>query len=159
MDLMSVGVPVGYCTDGVASNNTMDILESMSFTACSQKQIAEDAAWFSSGAALHMAGPSSAAVLGMRGLIGELRVGSTRRPHPGRSVGLPCQPLHDIAAALVYPCSPATYVPPSSTGGSSSATGSCSPSIAISCSPSSHERPRWITDRSHGRTIQDYNAH
>ena len=60
-----------------------------------------------------MAGPSSAAVLGMRGQIGELRVGALRRRHPGRLSGFHCQPLHDLAAALVYcvqPCDVRTTI-------------------------------------------------
>ena len=100
--LRAAGVPVGYCTDGVASNNTMDILESMRITAITQKQIADDATWFKSSMALEMAGPESAAVLGMRGQIGELTVGSCADVILVDVSGFHCQPMHDLAAALVY---------------------------------------------------------
>jgi cytosine/adenosine deaminase-related metal-dependent hydrolase len=56
--LRAAGVPVGYCTDGAASNNTLDIFEDMRITAILQKQLRDDATWFKSAMALEMAGPS-----------------------------------------------------------------------------------------------------
>jgi 5-methylthioadenosine/S-adenosylhomocysteine deaminase len=75
-ELLSVGVPVGYCTDGAASNSTLDVFENMRITAITQKHAADDATWFRSGTALQLAGPGAAAVMGQSGMIGELSVGA-----------------------------------------------------------------------------------
>jgi 5-methylthioadenosine/S-adenosylhomocysteine deaminase len=159
MDLMAVGVPVGYCTDGAASNNTMDILESMRFTACSQKQIVNDATWFTSGAALQMAGPSSAAVLGMKGRIGELRVGAMADIILVDLSGFHCQPNHDLAAALVYSVQPSDVRTAIVAGRVLMRDRQLLTINRGELLSEFRERARWITDRSHGRTIQDYKAH
>jgi 5-methylthioadenosine/S-adenosylhomocysteine deaminase len=159
MDLMAVGVPVGYCTDGAASNNTMDILESMRFTACSQKQIVNDATWFTSGAALQMAGPSSAAVLGMKGKIGELRVGAMADIILVDLSGFHCQPNHDLAAALVYSVQPSDVRTTIVAGRVLMRDRQLLTINRGELLSEFRERARWITDRSHGRTIQDYKAH
>jgi 5-methylthioadenosine/S-adenosylhomocysteine deaminase len=159
MDLTAAGVPVGYCTDGAASNNTMDILESMRFTACIQKQIVEDATWFTSGAALHMAGPGSAAVLGMKGQIGELRQGAAADLILVDLSGFHCQPLHDIAAALVYSVQPTDVRTTIVDGRVLMRDRELLTIDRRSLLAEFRERARWITDRSHGRTIQDYTAH
>jgi 5-methylthioadenosine/S-adenosylhomocysteine deaminase len=159
MDLTAAGVPVGYCTDGAASNNTMDILESMRFTACSQKQIVDDATWFTSGTALHMAGPGSAAVLGMKGQIGELRPGAMADMILVDLSGFHCQPLHDIAAALVYSVQPSDVRTTIVDGRVLMRDRELLSIDRKSLLAEFRERARWITDRSHGRTIQDYNAH
>jgi 5-methylthioadenosine/S-adenosylhomocysteine deaminase len=159
MDLTAAGVPVGYCTDGVASNNTMDIFESMRFTACLQKQIVDDATWFTSGAALHMAGPGSAAVLGMKGQIGELRVGSMADLILVDLSGFHCQPVHDIAAALVYSLQPSDVRTTIVDGRVLMRDRQLLSLDRAPLMAEFRERARWITDRSHGRTIQDYTAH
>ena len=100
--LTEAGVPVGYCTDGAASNNSLDILESMRIGAIYQKQVNDDATFFRSVDALRLVGPASAAVLGQAGDIGELREGALADVVLVDVSGLHCQPLHDLAAALVY---------------------------------------------------------
>lgn len=159
MDLTAAGVPVGYCTDGVASNNTLDILESMRITACLQKQIVDDATWFTSGNALHMAGPGSAAVLGMKGQIGELRQGAAADVILVDLSGFHCQPVHDIAAALVYSVQPTDVRTTIVDGRVLMRDRELLTIDRKSLLAEFSERARWITDRSHGRTIQDYTAH
>jgi 5-methylthioadenosine/S-adenosylhomocysteine deaminase len=158
-ELMASGVPVGYCTDGVASNNTLDILESMRITAIVQKQLADDATWFTSGTALRVAGPGSAAVLGEAGHLGELRVGAAADIILVDLGGFHCQPLHDLAAAIVYSAR-ATDVRTTIVDGRVLMRDRKLLTIdRDALMIEFKERAREITDRSHGRTIQDYSAH
>ncbi len=157
-ELRAVGVPVGYCTDGAASNNTLDILESMRITAIVQKQLADDATWFKSAMALEMAGPESAAVLGMRGAIGELSVGACADVILVDVSGFHCQPLHDLAAALVYSIQP-TDVRTTIVDGRVLMRDRKLLTINREALLAEFRlRAREITDRTHGRTIQDYSA-
>ena len=154
--LRAAGVPVGYCTDGAASNNTMDILESMRVTAILQKQLAGDATWFKCAMALEMAGPSSAAVLGMRGQIGELSVGACADVILVDTTGFHCQPMHDLAAALVYsvqPCDVRTTIVDGRVLMRDRQLLTINRTALLA---EFRERAREITDRTHGRTIQDY---
>ena len=154
--LQAVGVPVGYCTDGAASNNTLDIFESMRVTAISQKQLADDATYFSSGMALRMAGPESAAVLGMRATAGELRVGSYADVIIVDTSGFHCQPLHDLAGALVY-CIQPNDVRTTIVGGKVLMRDRQLLTIdRLTLLAEFRLRAREIIDRTHGRTIQDY---
>ncbi|HTH05432.1 MAG TPA: amidohydrolase [Ilumatobacteraceae bacterium] len=154
--LQAVGVPVGYCTDGAASNNTLDVFESMRVTAISQKQLADDATYFSSGMALRMAGPESAAVLGMRATAGELRVGAYADVIIVDTSGFHCQPLHDLAGALVY-CIQPNDVRTTIVGGKVLMRDRQLLTIdRVTLLAEFRLRAREIIDRTHGRTIQDY---
>ncbi len=154
--LREAGVPVGYCTDGVASNNTLDILESMRVTAISQKQIADDATWFTSAMALDMAGPQSAAVLGMRGALGVLSVGARADVILVDTSGFHCQPLHDLAAALVYSVQPNDVRTTIVDGKVLMRDRQLLTIDRQGLLDEFRQRAREITDRTHGRTIQDY---
>lgn len=154
--LQAVGVPVGYCTDGAASNNTLDILESMRVTALSQKHARDDATWFTSAAALHMAGPASASVLGRGHDLGRLAVGCLADLILVDLGGVHCQPVHDIAAALVY-CARASDVRTTIVDGRVLMRDRRLTTIDRAAMLTEvRRRAREITDRSHGRTIQDY---
>jgi 5-methylthioadenosine/S-adenosylhomocysteine deaminase len=155
-NLLAANVPVGYCTDGAASNNTLDILESMRITAIMQKQLANDATWFTSGTALHMAGTGSASVMGMRGQIGELLVGSRADVILVDVSGFHCQPMHDLAAALVYSVQPTDVRTTIVEGRVLMHDRRLLTIDRDSLLEELRERAREITDRSHGRTIQDY---
>ncbi len=155
-DLLAVGVPVGYCTDGVASNNTLDILESMRITAIVQKQLAQDATWFTSAAALQMAGSGSAAVVGMRGEIGELAAGTRADLILVDTTGFHCQPLHDLAAALVYSVRASDVRTTIVDGRVLMRDRTLLTIDRDALLAEFRERAKEITDRSHGRTIQDY---
>lgn len=156
--LLDAGVPVGYCTDGAASNNTLDILENMRFTATSQKYTVDDATWFTSARALHMAGPLSAAVVGMRGEVGELRTGARADVILVDVSGFHCQPLHDIAAALVYSVQPSDVQTTIVNGRVLMRDRQLLTIDREALLREFRERANTITDRSHGRSIQDYNA-
>lgn len=154
--LRAAGVPVGYCTDGVASNNTLDIFESMRVTAISQKQIAEDATWFRSGTALEMAGPWSAAVMGMEGQLGVLAEGALADVILVDTSGFHCQPLHDLAAALVYSIQPSDVRTTIVAGRVLMRDRQLLTIDRAALLDEFRRRAREITDRTHGRTIQDY---
>ncbi|MDO8363153.1 MAG: amidohydrolase [Actinomycetota bacterium] len=154
--LRAAGVPVGYCTDGVASNNNLDIFESMRITAIMQKQLANDATWFTSAMALEMAGPESAAVLGMRGRIGELTVGACADVILVDTSGFHCQPVHDLAAALVYSIQPCDVRTTIVDGRVLMRDRQLLTIDRDSLLAEFRMRAREITDRTHGRTIQDY---
>ena len=156
--LRAAGVPVGYCTDGAASNNTLDILETMRITAITQKQLMDDASWFKSSMALEMAGPESAAVLGMRGRIGELSVGACADVILVDVTGFHCQPLHDLAAALVYSVRPSDVRTTIVDGRVLMRDRELLTINRDALLAEFSVRAREITDRTHGRTIQDYNS-
>lgn len=157
-ELLAAGVPVGYCTDGAASNNTLDILENMRFTATSQKFVVDDATWFTSATALHMAGPGSAAVVGMAGQLGELRPGARADIILVDVSGFHCQPLHDTAAALVYSVQPSDVRTTIVDGRVLMRDRRLLTVDAPALLAEFRERANTITDRSHGRSIQDYRA-
>ncbi len=154
--LRAAGVNVGYCTDGAASNNTLDILETMRITALSQKQIADDATWFRSGIALEIAGPGSAAVLGQQGEIGALKVGARADVILIDVSGFHCQPLHDIAATIVYSVQPSDVRTTIVDGHVLMQDRNLLTINRDALLDEFRQRAREITDRTHGRTIQDY---
>jgi len=156
--LRAAGVPVGYCTDGAASNNTMDILEEMRLTAILQKQLAADATWFKTAMALEMAGPQSAAVLGQRGQIGELSVGARADVILVDVSGFHNQPMHDLAAALVYSIQPSDVRTTIVDGRVLMRDRELLTINRQALLAEFRQRAREITDRTHGRTIQDYNT-
>ena len=156
--LRAASVPVGFCTDGVASNNTLDVFESMRITALTQKQIRHDATWFKSSMALEMAGPGSAAVLGMRGQVGELAVGARADVILVDVSGFHCQPLHDVAAALVYSIQPTDVRTTIVDGRVLMRDRELLTINREALLAEFRQRAREITDRTHGRTIQDYTS-
>ncbi|MFF1697331.1 amidohydrolase [Streptomyces sp. NPDC058257] len=100
--LREIGIPVGLATDGAASNNTLDVWESMTLTALVQKSTRRDPAWLTARQALDHATLQSARAVGLGDDIGSLA--------PGRRadivlVGLDgphTRPVHDLAATLVH---------------------------------------------------------
>jgi len=154
--LLAAGVPVGYCTDGAASNATLDVFENMRITALTQKHGADDATWFRSGTALQVAGPGAAAVMGQAGQIGELRVGARADVILVDVSGFHCQPVHDLAATLVY-CVQSSDVRTTIVDGKVLMRDRRLLTIdRESLLAEFRERATALTDRSHGRTIQGY---
>ena len=154
--LLAAGVPVGYCTDGAASNSTLNVFENMRITAITQKHAADDATWFRSGTALQLAGPGAAAVIGQPGMIGELRVGARADVILVDVSGFHCQPLHDLAATLVY-CVQASDVRTTIVDGEVLMRDRRLTTIDREALLTEfRERASALTDRSHGRTIQGY---
>jgi 5-methylthioadenosine/S-adenosylhomocysteine deaminase len=154
--LLSAGVPVGYCTDGAASNSTLDIFENMRITSITQKHAAHDATWFRSGTALQLAGPGAAAVMGQPGLIGELRVGACADVILVDVSGFHCQPVHDMAATLVYCVQPSDVRTTIVDGKVLMRDRELTTIDRAALVTEFRERASALTDRSHGRTIQGY---
>lgn len=88
--LYDIGIPVGLATDGAASNNSLDVWESMALTALLQKSTTGDPRWLTARQALHHAGPQSARAVGLGDVVGTIAAGRLRRHHPGR----PHRPAH-----------------------------------------------------------------
>ncbi|PMB74752.1 N-ethylammeline chlorohydrolase [Candidatus Bathyarchaeota archaeon] len=101
-DLAGLGVNVCLGTDGPASNNTLDMFETMKFAALLQKHTYHDPAIFSAYEVLKMATINGAKALSLADAIGSLEVGKMadiilidlNRPH--------LKPLHDIFSSVVY---------------------------------------------------------
>src|SRR3954451_12718380 len=154
--LLAAGVPVGYCTDGAASNATLDVFENMRITALTQKHATDDAGWFRSGTALQIAGPGSAALSARPGTIGVLQVGAKADVILVDVSGFHCQPLHDLAATLVY-CVQPSDVRTTIVDGKVLMRDRVLTTIDRDFLMSEfRQRASALTDRSHGRTIQGY---
>ncbi|MEJ2686763.1 MAG: amidohydrolase, partial [Gammaproteobacteria bacterium] len=99
---VSRGVNVALATDGPASNNSQDMLETLKFAACLQKVMLRDPTVMDADRVLRMATLGAARALGMDAQIGSLEPGKradmTRIDLGGVHVG----PVHDPASALVY---------------------------------------------------------
>jgi 5-methylthioadenosine/S-adenosylhomocysteine deaminase len=73
--------------------------------------------------------------------------------------GLHCQPLHDLAAALVYSVQPTDVRTTIVAGRVLMRDRELLTIDGPGLLSEFRERTRVITDRSHGRSIQDYQAH
>ncbi|MFC8369321.1 amidohydrolase [Streptomyces sp. NPDC057239] len=110
--LRDIGVPVGLATDGAASNNSLDVWESMALTSLIQKSTEGDPRWLTSRQALHHATLQSARAVGLGGSADGIggSVGGIGSIAPGRRADLVLvdltgphtQPVHDLAATLVH---------------------------------------------------------
>jgi 5-methylthioadenosine/S-adenosylhomocysteine deaminase len=102
MDLVNSGVNAGLGTDGPASNNSLDMFETMKLGALLQNLVYRDPAVLSAYEVLEMAMMNGATALGLEKSIGSLEVGKKAdlilvdlsKPH--------LKPLHDVCASLVY---------------------------------------------------------
>ncbi|WP_419999806.1 amidohydrolase [Streptomyces boninensis] len=100
--LSAAGIPVGLATDGAASNNSLDVWESMALTALVQKSTERDPTWLTSRRALRHATTESAAVTGLGGTAGTLAPGHRADIILVDLTGPHTQPVHDLAATLVH---------------------------------------------------------
>ncbi|MGI5510725.1 amidohydrolase [Streptomyces sp. CA-106131] len=100
--LRALGIPVGLATDGAASNNSLDVWESMALTSLAQKSAEGDPRWLTSRQALHHATLQSAQAVGLGDRIGSIAQGR-RADVVLVDIGGPhTQPVHDLAATLVH---------------------------------------------------------
>jgi 5-methylthioadenosine/S-adenosylhomocysteine deaminase len=156
--LRSGGVPVGLATDGAASNNTLDVWESMLFTALVQKSVEEDSLWLSARDALDHATTQSAHAIGMAGRIGRLSAGYRADVILVDLGGPHLQPIHDLASTLVYSGRSAdvltTIVDGKVLMRDRELLTIDLPAVVAEINP----RLVSLTDRSHGKRIQDYNT-
>lgn len=100
--LAGLGVPVGLATDGAASNNTLDVWESMTLTALVQKSTERDPAWLTARQALDHATAQSARAVGLGDRIGALAPGRRADVILVDLTGPHTRPVHDVAATLVH---------------------------------------------------------
>jgi 5-methylthioadenosine/S-adenosylhomocysteine deaminase len=96
------GVPVGLATDGVVSNNTLDVWESMRLMAMTQKQAQESPEAMTIPEVLHVATHGSAQVIGLGQRIGAVEPGYLADLILVDMSGPHVQPLHSVTASLVY---------------------------------------------------------
>ncbi|MEV0209806.1 amidohydrolase [Streptomyces sp. NPDC050788] len=100
--LRDIGVPVGLATDGAASNNSLDVWESMALTALIQKSTTGDPRWLTARQALHHATLQSARAVGLGDTLGTLAPGRRADIVLVDLTGPHTQPVHDLAATLVH---------------------------------------------------------
>ena len=100
--LRAIGVPVGLATDGAASNNSLDVWESMALTSLIQKSTEGDPRWLTSRQALHHATLQSARAVGLGESVGSLAPGRRADIILVDLTGPHTQPVHDLAATLVH---------------------------------------------------------
>jgi len=101
-ELIEAGVTVGLGTDGPASNNSLDMFESMKVAALLQKVRYKDPTVLPNRRVLEMATINGAKALGLEKQIGSLEIGKRadiilidlKRPN--------LTPLHDLCSSLVY---------------------------------------------------------
>ncbi len=102
VEMRQRGIAVGLGTDGAASNNTLDILEQMRLAAMMQKHRLGDPTVLTVQEAISMATAEGARVLGEEQRLGRLAPGYLADIVLLRLGGPHIQPVHDLAAALVY---------------------------------------------------------
>ncbi|MBK3570007.1 amidohydrolase [Streptomyces sp. MBT62] len=100
--LRAIGIPVGLATDGAASNNSLDVWESMALTSLVQKSTEGDPRWLTSRQALHHATLQSARAVGLGDSIGSIAPGRRADIILVDLTGPHTQPVHDLAATLVH---------------------------------------------------------
>jgi len=104
-NLLDLGVAVGIGTDGPASNNNLDMFQSMKVAALLQKQYYKDPTVLPAQTVLKMATIDGAKALGLEKTVGSLEVGKKadvilidfKKPH--------LTPIHDFYANIVYSAS------------------------------------------------------
>ncbi|MEU9956976.1 amidohydrolase [Streptomyces sp. NPDC050982] len=156
--LRELGIPVGLATDGAASNNSLDVWESMALTALVQKFTESDPRWLTSRQALHHATLQSARAVGLGEEIGSLAPGRRADIILVDVSGPHTQPVHDLAATLVHSARSGdvrtTIVDGRVIMRDRELLTLDVPAIVREMS----ERMPALIDRSHGKRIQDYDT-
>ena len=99
---LRAGVNVALGTDGAASNNSTDMLETMKLAALIQKGVHRDASVITAGQVLEMATRGGARAIGMADELGVLAVGRKADMILFDPRHLKSCPNHDAAATVVY---------------------------------------------------------
>lgn len=101
-ELIDLGINTALGTDGPASNNSLDMFETMKFGALLQKFIYQKPEVLSADEVLRMATINGAKALGLEKVVGSLEIGKKAdiilidlsRPH--------LRPLHNVYASILY---------------------------------------------------------
>lgn len=101
-DWLASGLRVGLGTDGVASNNRLDLLGEMRMAALLAKGSTGDAAVVPAAQALHTATLGGAAALGLCDLIGSLTVGKAADLVAVDMSRFELAPVYDVVSHLVH---------------------------------------------------------
>ena len=105
-ECLDAGVNVSVGTDGAASNNTTNYLESLKFAALIQKGFSRDAARITAEQTVAMATNGGAKVIGMEDRLGSIEVGKRADLVLFEPRHLTSIPMHDPYATLVYSATP-----------------------------------------------------
>ena len=101
-ELDAAGVAVGLGTDGAASNNTLDVLESAKFAALAQKNHRWDPTVVPAERALDLATRDGARALGFGDVTGSIEPGKRADLVLWSTDAPRMAPIHDPVSALVY---------------------------------------------------------
>ena len=99
---LQTGVNVALGTDGAASNNSTDMLETMKLAALIQKGIHRDASVITAGQVIRMAACGGAKAIGMEDSVGTLEAGKKADMILFDPRHLKSFPNHDAEATVVY---------------------------------------------------------
>jgi len=100
--MMDAGINVALGTDGVASNNDLDILGEMRTAALLAKAVANDATALPAESALQMATINGARALGLDERIGTLEIGKIADIAAIRLDDIESMPFFNLFSQLVY---------------------------------------------------------
>ena len=101
-EMLEAGLTVGLGTDGPASNNTLDMLESVKFACLLHKAVRKDPTVLSARRALQMATMGGARALGLDEQVGSLTLGKRADFFLLDLRRASTMPLHDVYAAIAY---------------------------------------------------------
>ncbi|MFE6523524.1 amidohydrolase [Streptomyces sp. NPDC057794] len=154
--LRDIGVDVGLATDGAASNNSLDVWESMALTSLVQKAAEGDPRWLTSRQALHHATLQSARAVGLGDDVGGIAPGRRADIILVDLTGPHTRPVHDLAATLVHSARSAdvrtTIVDGRILMRDRELLSIDVPAVVGEL----EERLPALVDRSHGRRVQEY---
>lgn len=156
--LRDLGIPVGLATDGAASNNSLDVWESMALTSLIQKSTEDDPRWLTSRQALHHATLQSARAVGLAGRAGSIAPGHRADIVLVDLTGPHTQPVHDLAATLVHSARAADVRTTIVDGRVLMRDRELLTIDVPEVVRELRERLPALVDRSHGRRIQDYDT-
>ncbi|MGI5425104.1 amidohydrolase [Streptomyces sp. CA-179760] len=156
--LRDIGVPVGLATDGAASNNSLDVWESMALTSLVQKQAEGDPRWLTSRQALHHATLQSARAVGMGDSVGSIAPGRRADIVLVDLTGPHTRPVHDLAATLVHSARSADVRTTIVDGRILMRDRELLTIDVPAVAGELEERLPALVDRGHGRRIQEYDT-
>ncbi|MEV0739912.1 amidohydrolase [Streptomyces sp. NPDC050549] len=156
--LRAIGIAVGLATDGAASNNSLDVWESMALTSLVQKSTEGDPRWLTSRQALHHATLQSARAVGLGDSIGSIAPGRRADLILVDLTGPHTRPVHDLAATLVHSARSADVRTTIVDGRVLMRDRELLTLDVPAVVRELEERLPALVDRSHGRRIQEYDT-